>query len=123
MVCFTVHIALPQPGRESNTLALERRIEHLVRHCNAQITQEQEIDKQRYYEIRVCNEDGVSLLRDFPSPFTVLKVDYLHTDGNLYTYRKHCPPPRTTLLKQVYWLAKSTERWRLPILDVLPQTK
>ena len=123
MVCFSVHILIPEPGRESNRLALERRIEHLVDHCNGQVCQMVPLENQQYYDIRICDEDTVGLLRDFPTPFTVVKVDYLQSGENLYTYRKHCPPPHVHLLKQIYWLAKSTERWRLPILNVLPQTK
>jgi hypothetical protein len=123
MVCFSVHILIPEPGRESNRIALEQRIQYIVKQCTGQVYKILSLENQQYYEIRTCDEDTVSLLRDLPTPFTVVKVDYLQSGENLYTYRKHCSPPRIHLLKQIYWLAKSTERWRLPISNVLSQTK
>ena len=123
MVCFVVHLLLPLQDREYNNAALERRVEHLTHHTNAIVWKTERYENQRYYQIRVCDEDTVTLLRDFPTPFSVLQIDYLHSGENLYTYRKHHSPPRIRLLKNIYWWAKSTERWKLPILNVLSQTK
>jgi hypothetical protein len=123
MVCFVVEILLPVQQRECNNAALQRRIEHLAHHTNASIWNMIRYDDQNYYQFRVCDEDTMTLLRDFPTPFSVLQINYLHSNENLYTYRKHHSPPTVTLLKQIYWLAKSTERWKLPIWNVQPQTK
>lgn len=121
MVCFVVHILLPQRPRTCNNVALQRQVEHLIRHQNGQLCREEEVETSKYYEIRVCDEDTLALLRDFPTPFTVLKIDYLQSGENLYTYRKHKSPPRIQLLKSIYWSAKSAERFTP--MNALSQTK
>jgi hypothetical protein len=123
MVCFVIHILLPLHTRTANNAALERRVEHLLHHTNSLVWKTVTLKNQKYYQIRVCDEDTVSLLRDFPTPFTVLQIDYLQSGENLFTYRKHHSPPHIPLLQEIYWLAKSTERWKLPISNVELQTK
>lgn len=123
MVCFVVHILLPKKPRACNNIALQRQVEHLVRHQNGHLCREEDLESSKYYEIRICDEDTIALLRDFPAPFTVLKIDYLQSGENLFTYRNHKSPPRIPLLKTIYWSAKSTERWNLPISNELSQTK
>lgn len=123
MVCFVVHIVLPLQPRNSNNAALERRVEHIARHANATLCSKVNLDHMLYYQYRVCENDTITLLRDFPTPFSVLQIDYLQSGENLFTYRKHKSPPHVPLLKQLYWLAKSTECWNLPTLNALPQTK
>jgi hypothetical protein len=112
MVCFALDIVVAIP-RGGNMGAVERRVEHLVRHCDADQTKQVLSDNSISYSIRVCDESTVALLRDLPQPFNVSKIDLLATGENLYTYRKHHEPPRIPLLKDVYWLAKSTERWKI----------
>ncbi len=123
MVCFVIHILLPLQSRDSNNAALQRRVEHIVDHANASLWKTLLLKDQTYYQIRVCDEDAVIILRDFPTPFTVLQIDYLQSGESLFTYRKHHSPPHIPLLQKIYWLAKSTERWRLPISNVELQTK
>lgn len=123
MVCFVVDILVPYHQRESNNIALDRRIGHIARHTNSSIWASKLYEDQKYYQFRVCDEDAITLLRDLPTPFSVLKIDYLQSGENLFTYRNHKSPPHIPLLKQVYWLAKSTERWKLPIWNVQSETK
>ncbi len=122
MVCFLVHILIPLQQRDCNNTALDSHVEHLVRHLNATIHKTVRYETETFYEIAVCDEDTVALLRDFPTPFSVLKIDFLQNKQNLFTYRKHHSPPRIPLLKNIYWLAKSTERWKLPTSHVQYQT-
>lgn len=123
MVCFVLHITQPLGNRECNNVALERRIQHLAHHCNAQLSASIQVGRTKEYEVKLCDHDTVAFLRDFPIPFAVNKIDVLHSNYNLYTHRKHHSPPQIPLLKDIYWLAKSTERWRTPISNELYQTK
>lgn len=123
MVCFVLHITQPLKDRECSNVALERRIQHLARHCNAHLSASIEVGRTKEYEVKVCDEDTVAFLRDFPIPFAVNKIDVLHSKYNLYTHRQHHSPPQIPLLKDIYWLAKSTERWHTPISNELYHTK
>jgi hypothetical protein len=111
MVCFSVDIVLQIPKR-SNVEALERRVAHLMHHCNADYTKQKQTENLFFYNARICDEDAVTLLRDFPTPFNVQCITLLHTGETLYLYRKHHNPPPILLYKKIYWLAKSTERWK-----------
>jgi hypothetical protein len=112
MVCFEIELSLfilPKANRN----ALDQRVQHLMRHCNADIQKLSQTDSSIEYKFRVCDESATSLLRDFPTPFNVKKITILRTGETLYLYRHHHEPPQIPLLKNVYWLAKSTERWRI----------
>ena len=115
MVCFSIQIFVPQQEKESNNSVLDRRVKQICKYMNAKIYQEQEKGDLKFYEVRLCDTDAVGLLRDLPTPFAVGRIDILHVNTNLYLHRNHHPPPRIPLLKDIYWLAKSTERWNLPI--------
>lgn len=123
MVCFSLQIFIPQQKRQFNNAAIERRVKHTIHHMNAQIYKEDEQNGMKFYEVRICDEDTVGLLRDLPLPFAVGRIDMPHYNANLYLYKHHHAPPRVPLLKDIYWLAKSTERWKLPIWNVPLETK
>ncbi len=112
MVCFEVEITLALSQRV-NQGALERRVEHVVRHCNADLRKVSQTDFAIDYTIRLCDEETKTLLRDLPTPFNVKRVTILRTKSPLYTYRNHHVPPQIPLLQDIYWLAKSTERWKI----------
>lgn len=113
MVCFEVKVVVPKSGRVMNNEVIQRKIGHLARHCNADYKKTQETENNYYYTIRLCDEDAVTLLRDLPTPFHVERISILRTNEILYIYRRHISPPHYYLLKEIYWLAKSTERWTL----------
>lgn len=113
MVCFVIELSVGKSEREMNNEAIQRRILHLARHCNADIQKTNETSTRFYYRVQLCDADAVSLLRDMPQPFHVQQITLLHSKQVLYVYRKHETPPPIPLLKSVYWLAKSTERWKL----------
>ena len=123
MVCFRIHLCFPPSKRESSNSALQSRIEHIIRHSNASITGFIEYRGIQEYQISICDEETVALLRDLPTPFAVSNIDILHSNINLYKHRQHQSPPRIPLLQNIYWLAKSTERWQTPISHELSQTK
>ena len=112
MVCFEVEISLLVPDK-GIPAALDRRVQHLARHCNADLRKVCQTASCIDYYLRLCDEDAKTLLRDFPTPFNVKKITLLHPGGVLYLHRNHHSPPRIPLLKDVYWLAKSTERWKV----------
>jgi len=112
MVCFEIEITVAIPHR-ANQEAIERRVQHLARHCNADIHKICQTNEAIDYKFRLCDGDGKTLLRDFPTPFNVKQITILRPETVLYLHRNHQEPPRVPLLKDVYWLAKSTERWRL----------
>lgn len=112
MVCFEVEISLAIRDRASPA-ALESRVHHLAHHCNADLKRVSQTENTIEYSLRLCDEDAKTLLRDFPTPFNVKKIILLHPGSILYLHRNHHEPPRIPLLKDVYWLAKSTERWRV----------
>ena len=109
MVCFELEISLHLQQR-SNQAALEQRIQHLARHCNADI-RKLSTGSTMDYVLRVCDEATVCFLRDCPTPFHVKKITILRTGELLYLHRNHHQPPSIKLFQDVYWLAKSTERW------------
>lgn len=111
MVCFELEISLLLHQR-SNEAALDQRIQHIARHCNADLRKLTTTDSTMEYVIRVCDEATTCFLHDCPTPFIVKKITFLHTGETLYLHRKHHEPPCIKLLKDVYWLAKSTERWK-----------
>jgi hypothetical protein len=113
MVCFSIELLVPKSERDYGNRAVLRRVEHLLRHCNTNYEKVKETESFWLYLVQICDEDAVTLLRDLPTPFNVLAINILHTKENLYTYRKHRSPPPILLYKKVYWLAKSTERWKL----------
>lgn len=110
MVCFEVEISLFVPEK-GNPAALDSRVQHLARHINADLRKLSQTNGLIEYSFRLCDEDAKTLLRDFPTPFHVKKISLLHPGGLLYLYKNHREPPRVPLLKDIYWLAKSTERW------------
>jgi hypothetical protein len=112
MVCFDIEISVAIPQR-ANQGAMERSIQHLARHCNADIQKICQTNEAIDYKFRLCDGDGKTLLRDFPTPFNVKQITILRPETILYLHREHHEPPRSTLLKDVYWLAKSTERWKV----------
>jgi hypothetical protein len=114
MVCFELEVSLILHQR-SNEAALDRQIQHLVRHCNADLRNFTQTVGAMDYSIRVCDQSAASLLRDFPTPFNVKKITLMRTGEILYLHRKHSMPPRIPLLKDIYWLAKSTERWKVQV--------
>jgi len=106
-----MELVLPKQKRELCNLAIQSRVEHIVKNCNGILKSVKETEGYLVYEAVVCNEDASTLLRDLPMPFCVKKIDILSTGKNLYLFRKHCQPPSSPLYKNVYWLAKSTERY------------
>lgn len=111
MSCFSIEIVLPKQRRELCNLAAESRVEHIVKNCNGILKSRDESKDCMTYTIIVCNEDAAILLRDFPMPFYVQKIEILSTGYPIYLFRKRCQPPSSLLHKHVYWLAKSTERY------------
>lgn len=112
MVCFEIEISLLLHQR-SNQAALERQIQHLARHCTADLRKLSIGASTMNYSLRLCDESAACFLRDCPTPFHVKKITILRTGELLYLHRKHHEPPPIKLLKDVYWLAKSTERWKI----------
>jgi hypothetical protein len=123
MVCFSIQIFIPQQQRESNNAVIHQKVKQICKYMNAEIMKEEQQSTLKFYEIRACDNDTVGLLRDLPTPFAVGRIDFLHFNTNLYLHRKHHAPPRIPLLKDIYWLAKSTERWKLPIWNVPLETR
>ena len=111
MVCFELEIICQIP-KNGNQAAIERRVEYILRHCNAESQRKESSNTTISYVIRVCDDGAVGILRDLPTPFNVTYINIL-SGGNLYTYRNHREPPRIRVLKDIYWLAKSTERWKI----------
>jgi hypothetical protein len=111
MVCFKLEIAVPKMKRQCNNIALESRMKHLLKHYNADYSKLKETAEFTHYKVLVCDEETVSLLRDFPQPFGVTTITLLRTGENLYTFKQHHQPPPNPLLRDVYWMAKSTEKW------------
>ena len=114
MVCFELQISLLLHQR-SNQAALDQQIKHLAHHCNADLQKLTQTASTMDYVIRICDESTVSFLRDCPTPFHVKKISLLRTGETLYLYRRHHEPPSIKLLKDIYWLAKSTERWKVHV--------
>ena len=112
MVCFQVEICIPRREREQNEAALESRIQHILKHNNAEYKKLTETEDKRTYSIRVCDEETVSVLRDFPQPFHVKQIQLSRSGEILYLYRRHFQPPRIPLFQNVYWMAKSAEKWK-----------
>lgn len=115
MVCFAVRFVIPLHERWQNNASLETRVLHVLKHANAELDGTTTLEKVKQYIVRVCDEDLIPVLRDLPIPFRVLSIDILRTGENLYTYRNHHVPPFVPLLQRIYWLAKSTERWDIPV--------
>ena len=113
MVCFVIELVLPLSKKPSNDVVIQRRFEHLIHHLNAESEKIKETDELRHYIVRLCDEDAITLLRDMPLPFNVVSILIQRTGEFLYQHRRHHSPPQIPLYKSVYWLAKSTERWKL----------
>lgn len=71
----------------------------------------EQTDEFTHYKICVCDEETVALLRDLPQPFSVNQITFKRTGGTLYVFKHHKQPPPIPLLRDVYWMAKSAERW------------
>lgn len=123
MVCFVVRFLIPLHERWQNNASLEARIAHILKHTNAEIDRTTSEEKVKHYVIRACEEDLIPILRDLPMPFRILSIDTLRTGENLYTYREHHAPPSIPVLQRIYWLAKSAERWDVPISNELQKTR
>ena len=113
MVCFVIELVLPKSSKANNDVVIQRRFEHIVHHLNAESEKIKETDELRHYIVRLCDEDAITLLRDIPLPFNVMSIVIQRTNEFLYEHRRHHTPPPIHLYKSVYWLAKSTERWKL----------
>jgi hypothetical protein len=113
-----MELVLPKQRRELCNLAAQSRAEHIVKNSRATLRNVNETKESIVYEVIVCNEDASTLLRDFPMPFYVKKIDIVSTGHNLYLFRKHrrLPSSEHVLYKNVYWLAKSTERYAKYVL-------
>jgi hypothetical protein len=111
MSCFQIELVLHKHNRALYNRALERQVEHIVKNCNGSMVHLDETKEAITYTIQVCDEDAALLLRDFPMPFYVKKIDFLHNKENLYIFQKRCLPPAQPLSKKVYWLAKSVEKY------------
>jgi hypothetical protein len=112
MVCFRIDLVFPkQVTKNSYTGVIEARAEHLFKHRNAAIKGKIDTPSSVEYIVSVCDQDTVELLRDLPTPFIVKSITLLYTKQVLYLHKKHHQPPCDKIFRDVYWLAKSTERW------------
>ena len=111
MVCFIIKLQVNIPSHgERGTI--QRLTEHVFFHSNADFSKTAETITCFFYSIRVCDEDTLTVLRDLPQPFHVESIHYLQSGDPLYMYRRHKQPPFNPLLQDIYWLAKSTEKWK-----------
>lgn len=123
MVCFEILFGLPLYTRESMNLAFQARFDHLRKHYNGDRLNSWINEKILYTRVRICDEDGVSLLRDVPRNTFCVSVKVLYTDHLLYSngYRTgvQVVPPKDLLFKRVYWTAMSLEKWQPPTAKLL----
>jgi hypothetical protein len=117
MVCFLLQVVFPKQKRNVSQIAIESRIEHISKHYNADYTKALYNMTGTLFTFRVCDEDAIALLRDLPIPYCVLSIDILHRGVNLYTFKNHKQPEangtpaEVKVLRDLYWFAKSAEKW------------
>lgn len=97
---------------------IDQRLEHLFRHCSAELKEKAYLfDSSEYlYTVLVCDEDAVRLLRDVPIQVTCVEVTLRKSGTLLYSNPKLTtqwirPPPYDLLFKRVYWSAAKLEKF------------
>lgn len=118
MVCFEIEIAFPLSWRDDSNNVFLHRIEHLRKHYNGDALQTSLKETYQHLTFAFCDEDAVGFLRDVPHPTICVQIKFLRTDVALYSNYKYTGrkvvPPKAPLLKKVYWMASSLERWYRP---------
>ena len=113
MVCFRIILAYPKNPRPLVNMMMETRLKHLNRHMVGDLREKIEEKNIIYQSLFICDEEAVAFIRDLPAPIHVLTIHLLHGEQLLYSNTKYLkttpPPPQDTLLKQLYWQAKSCE--------------
>lgn len=115
MVCFQVSLSFQRVPRRLVNLMIDQRLEHLFRHCSAELKEKAFLYEtfSYVYTVLVCDEDAVRLLRDAPLQVTCLEIQ-LRSSGSLFYSNpkltgKWVRPPRDLELKRVYWSASKLE--------------
>jgi hypothetical protein len=118
MVCFEVEIAVPLSQRHDSNNVFLQRIDHLRKHYNGDPLQSFVKQNYRHLRFAFCDEDAVGFLRDVPHATICVQIKFIRTDILLYSNYKYTGtssvPPKQLLLKKVYWMASSLERWYQP---------
>lgn len=132
MVCFDIFLAYPLHSREKRNVVFAARIKHLRRHYNVDETSSFSTDSTRYVRVSVCDDDAIGFLRDLPEPTYCVWIRFLRSNALFYANSKATGnwvvPPKELLLKRVYWLASSLEKWQAstvtsPMPRLSPQSK
>jgi hypothetical protein len=116
MVCLELEIAFPIPPRYASEQTYLQRIDHLRKHYNADFIAKHYKGDFVHALFAVCDEEAAGFLRDLPAPTFCVKISYLRNDTVLYTNYKYTglytPAPKILILKKIYWLASSLEKWQ-----------
>ena len=95
----------------------EKRLRILLRSRNPRYFQK-EGEYGLEYHVALCDQDAIQFLNDIPQPLFVKEIRYLYDpklllfsnrwlSGAIEPNRK----PLTLIEKDVFWAAKTTERW------------
>ena len=113
MVCFTIAFAQPVIHQPRKKITQDMRIQHICKHTNAEILSRAVLEGVEYFEMAVCDNEAIDLLRDMPEPITCLSIKFHKKDIALYKnykiLKEECVPPTNSYLKRVYWTASQLE--------------
>lgn len=122
MSCFGIYIHYPKSGRKHIDRMNEKFLFERTRHIRApfQILDTSTLETTHYYT-QLCSEDVIQLLKDLNYPFYIARIEFLAHPYVLFVNRyrsrewlktdKQRILPKGKVMKDIYWLATSTERW------------
>jgi hypothetical protein len=122
MSCFGIYIHYPVTGKRNIDRMNEKFLFDRTRHIRApfQILDTSTLEMTHYYVV-LCYEDVVQLIKDLHYPFYIARIEFMAHPYvlfvNRYTPREWLKTekqkiiPKGKMMKDIYWLATSTERW------------
>lgn len=118
MTCFSILVCLPEDIATPKITALnEKRLRILLRTRNPRYFQRKADDGLEYH-VALCDEDAIQFLNALPQPLYVKEIRYLYdpkwllfSNRWLRNAQEPTVKPLTLVEKDVFWAAKTTERW------------